>query len=207
MGMVRTRSGGGISTSKGSVVKFQDAKQFKDFKICVDALVVDSELPAFEKLKYYELCCSQKMFLHGHLIQGLGSKLVVAMICKTANIAAAIKSLSLVPSLQDLKRWDITLKSFEDLGMGVGFLRARIDKLVEISRKYETVNESWYAIFEHVEEKTRALKKEVSTMDALAESIAGLKASIESVEDEMDAIKEEMKDIDTEYFEAAAAPW
>lgn len=174
-------SGGGIRASEGSVVKFQEVERFDDFKIYVDGLVVDSELPAFDKIKYYDLCCSQKMFLHGHLIEGLGSKLVAAMICKTANIAAAIKSFSRVPSLQDLECWDKTLKSFEDLGKSVGFLRARIDKLFKILRTYETVIESWNVKSALVEEKMRALRKKVSTMDALAESIAALKTSTESV--------------------------
>lgn len=65
--------GSGGSRFSASVVKFQGVKGFEDFKISVDGLILDSELPTDVRAKYYELCNSQKMFLHDHLITGLGS--------------------------------------------------------------------------------------------------------------------------------------
>ncbi|XP_073120275.1 B3 domain-containing protein Os01g0234100-like [Henckelia pumila] len=193
--------GDGIRVSDGSVAKLQE-----DFKIHVDGdLIVDSELPAFDKMKYYVLCRSQGMFLHGQLIEGLGSKLVTAMICKTTDIATAIKSLSHVPSLGDLERWDKTLKAFEDLGMNVGFLRTRIDMLAKILHKYhQTVNKSSSAKFAQVEEEKRALNEKVSTMDALQKSIAVLEESIKCLESEIDGEEEGLR---FEFSKIASAPW
>ncbi|XP_073120274.1 B3 domain-containing protein Os01g0234100-like [Henckelia pumila] len=186
------------------VVTFQDVKTFSNFKIYLDNhQILDSELPARDKTKYYELCRGQKMFLHGNLIDGLSGKLVAAMISKTTTIADDIKSVNPIYSIQDLERWDKTFKCFEDLGMSLGFLRARIDKLVEISRKYNNVSESCIAKYALVEEKKAALKTEVWT---LAERIADLKASIKTAEAEIDGFKKEMEDIDSDYCSIALAP-
>ncbi|XP_075478051.1 B3 domain-containing protein Os01g0234100-like isoform X3 [Primulina tabacum] len=186
-----------------SVLKFQDVKRFKDFKIYVDGLILDSELPVHAKMKYYELCCSRKMFLHDRMT-GLSSKLVTGMISETSNIADAIQSTSLVASLHNLESWDNTLKAFEELGMSVGFLRTRIDKLVKISRKYQTINESNSAKCVQVEEKKRALNEKVSSMDVLRKSIAALEESIKSLEAEIDGEKE---GLGSEFNKIATAPW
>ncbi|XP_073309000.1 B3 domain-containing protein Os01g0234100-like isoform X3 [Primulina huaijiensis] len=186
-----------------SVLKFQDVKRFEDFKIYVDGLILDSELPVHAKMKYYELCCSRKMFLHDRMT-GLSSKLVTGMISETSNIADAIQSTSLAASLHNLESWDNTLKAFEDLGMSVGFLRTRIDMLVKISRKYQTINESNSAKSVQVEEKKRALNEKVSSMDALRKSIAALEESIKSLEAEIDGEKE---GLGSEFNKIATAPW
>ncbi|XP_073029966.1 B3 domain-containing protein Os01g0234100-like isoform X2 [Primulina eburnea] len=186
-----------------SVPKFQDMKRFVDFKICVDGLILDSELPVHAKMTYYELCCSRKMFLHDRMT-GISSKLVTGMISETSNIADAIQSTSLAASLHNLESWDNTLKAFEDLGMNVGFLRTRIDMLVKISRKYQTINESNSAKFVQVEEKKRALNEKVLSMDALRKSIAALEESIKNLEAEIDG---EKKGLGSEFNRIATAPW
>lgn len=186
-----------------SVLKFQDVKRFEDFKIYVDGIILDSELPVHAKMKYYKLCCSRKMFLHDR-ITGLSSKLVTGMISETSNIADAIQSTSLAASLHNLESWDNTLKAFEDLGMRVGFLRTRIDMLVKISRKYQTINKSNSAKFAQVEEKKRALNEKFSTMDALQKSIAALKESIKCLEAEIDGKNE---GLGFEFSKIATAPW
>ncbi|XP_073120276.1 B3 domain-containing protein Os01g0234100-like [Henckelia pumila] len=195
--------------SEGAAIKFQDVKRFEDFKIHVDGQLLDSELSVQTKMKYYELCLSLKVFLHDGLMEGLGSKLVAGVISKTSDIASAITSARLAPfpPLRDLQSWDKALIAFEELGMSVGFMRARIAKLVQISRACETVNGSWSAKWAAVEETDRALKEKVSTMDALLESIETLKASKRSVEEEMNAFEEEVGDLDSEFSLVAAAPW
>ncbi|CAI0457054.1 unnamed protein product [Linum tenue] len=50
--------------SSASAVDFQQVKSFDDFDIIVNGLVINSELSKHLQLKYYELCSSQKLFLH-----------------------------------------------------------------------------------------------------------------------------------------------
>ncbi|XP_073126630.1 B3 domain-containing protein Os01g0234100-like isoform X2 [Henckelia pumila] len=186
-----------------SVLKFQNVTRFDAFKIYVDGLILDAELPVDAKRTYYELCCSQKMFLHGR-VTGLSRLLVTGMISETCNIADAIQSMSIAASLHNLESWDNTLKAFEDLGMNVGFLRARIDKLIKISRKYQTINKSNSAKSAQVEEKKRSLNDKSLALDALQKCISALKESIKSLEAEIDGAKE---GLGFEFCKIAAAPW
>lgn len=199
--------GSGGSQFSASVVKFQGVKGFDDFKISVDGLILDSELPTDVRLKYYELCNSQKMFLHDHLITGLGSKLVSGVISKTTNIADAIKFSSVTNSFHNLECWEKTLKAFEALGMNVGFLRTRVDKLVKISRQYQATNQPKNAKFAQVEAKKKALGERVSTMEALQKSIATLQESIKILEAEIDGIEGKNVELGLEFKEIATAAW
>ncbi|KAE8667867.1 Detected protein of unknown function [Hibiscus syriacus] len=74
------------------------------------------------------------------LIEGLNCKLVAGFIAETINIANAIRAAKITISHDSFLTWDKTLKSFEGLGMKVGFLRARLDRLMNIlmkSRRYK----------------------------------------------------------------------
>ena len=114
--------------SSESVVDFKEVNSFEDFKILVNGLVINSELSKRLQIKYYELCCSQKRFLHDHLVECLNCKVDVGMIAETINIADAIK-VSTVTTFQDsFKKWEKTLKAFQGLGMNVGFLLARLEQ-------------------------------------------------------------------------------
>ncbi|KAJ6990064.1 hypothetical protein NC653_018554 [Populus alba x Populus x berolinensis] len=62
--------------------------------------IINSELSKRLQIKYYELCCSQKRFLHDHLVENFNCELVVGMIAETFNIADAIKA-STVTTFQD----------------------------------------------------------------------------------------------------------
>ncbi|KZV50226.1 hypothetical protein F511_03180 [Dorcoceras hygrometricum] len=199
---IRSDASGGIRFS-ASVLKFQDVKRFEDFQIHVDGLILDSELPVDAKVKYYTLCCSQKMFLHEG-VTGLSRSLVVGMISETSNIADAIKSTSLAASLHNLESWDNTLKAFEDLGMSVGFLRTRIDMLVKVSRKYQTINESKSAKHKLIEETKRSLNDKVSNMDALRKIIEALMDLIQNLEAKIDG---DMEGLRSEFNRIATAPW
>ncbi|KAK9056672.1 hypothetical protein SSX86_024034 [Deinandra increscens subsp. villosa] len=113
-----------------SVLEFKNIKGFDDFNIVMDGLVIDSEIPKHFRIKYYDLCNSQKTFLHESLLKGLNVKLAVGIILETVTIADAIRACKVNITRDDIDTWDKTLKAFEDLGMKVGFLRARISKLV-----------------------------------------------------------------------------
>ncbi|KAL3614198.1 hypothetical protein CASFOL_042272 [Castilleja foliolosa] len=124
------------------IIYFKDVKGFEDFKIQSDGLILDSDIPTNFRTKYYNLCCSQKLFLHDHLIKSLSSKLAVAVISEITNIADAIRSSNLATSIHHLECWVKTLKAFKDLGMAVGFLADRVQKLVIVSREYRSIVET-----------------------------------------------------------------
>ncbi|KAI3446004.1 hypothetical protein Pfo_002669 [Paulownia fortunei] len=186
----------GMSYSE-SVVYFKDVKGFEDFKIQVDGLILDSEIPTNLRTKYYKLCCSQKMFLHDHLIKGLSSKLAVVMISETINIADAIRSADLATSLHHLECWEKTLKAFEDLGMAVGFLRDRLHKLVSLSRESQMTIESKRT-------KRAQADEEISNLEATSLNV---KTLIGSLVAEVEALKWKNEKLGFEFQELARAPW
>ncbi|KAJ0929137.1 putative transcription factor B3-Domain family [Helianthus annuus] len=113
-----------------SVLKFKEIKNIDDFSIVVDGLIIDSEIPKHFQIKYYDLCRSQKTYLHENLLKGLNVKLAVGVILETVTIADAIRACKVSITRDDFDIWDRTLKAFEEMGMKVGFLRGRISKLV-----------------------------------------------------------------------------
>ncbi|KAL2477240.1 B3 domain-containing protein [Forsythia ovata] len=186
----------GIKLSESSV-DFKDVKSFKDFHIHVNGLILDSEIPRHYQTKYYELCCSQKMFLHDHLIEGLNSKLAAGMISETINIADAIRAAKITTTLHHLESWDKTLQAFGDLGMEVGFLRARLYKLVSLSHKSQVIIES---------KKHERAKAEENIRD-LEAKLLEVKGSKKNLEDEIEALKKKDEKLSTTFKEFAAAPW
>ncbi|KAJ4966316.1 hypothetical protein NE237_018165 [Protea cynaroides] len=132
---------GGIRLS-AATVEFKDVKNFGNFKIIVDGLIVDSQLPEHVRVKYYELCCSQKAFLHDHLLEGINCKLITGIISEIVNVADAIRACKLTTSQNDLASWGKSLNAFEQLGMNVGFLRTRLHKLVSLALESEGAMDS-----------------------------------------------------------------
>ncbi|KAK8985232.1 hypothetical protein V6N11_068499 [Hibiscus sabdariffa] len=125
-----------------SIVNFKDVKSFEDFNIVANGLNLDSEISNYLQMKYYELCCNQKSFLHENLLERLNCKLVAGVIAETINIADAIRAAKFTTSQDSFLTWDKTLKSFEGLGMKVGFLRARLDQLMNLSTKSKRYKEA-----------------------------------------------------------------
>ncbi|KAK6159360.1 hypothetical protein DH2020_006674 [Rehmannia glutinosa] len=180
-----------------SVVYFKDVKSFEDFKIQVDGLILDSEIPTNLRTKYYHICCSQKRCLHDCLIKGLSSKLAVVMISETVNIADAIKSAELATSLHHFECWEKTLKAFEDLGMAVGFLRDRLQKLVGLSREFCSTVETQRI-------KRAQADEQMSNLEATSLNV---KTLIGSLEAEVEALKWKNKKLGFEFQMLAQAPW
>ena len=112
-----------------SAVDFKEVKSIKDFTILVNDLVINSEFSEHLQAKYYDLCCSQKAYLHDHLLHGLNHKLAAGIISETVTIADAIRASNLTTCRENFTNWSKTLKAFQELGMNVGFLRARLGKL------------------------------------------------------------------------------
>ncbi|GAA0174841.1 hypothetical protein LIER_28145 [Lithospermum erythrorhizon] len=180
-----------------SVVDFKDVKSFNGFTILVDGLSVDSEVNEHVRKKYYELCCSQMCYLHEHLLAGLNFKLVAGIISETVNIADAIRASKFVTPVDYLETFDKTLKSFEDLGMTVGFLRERLKKLGHISHELKKKFETMTLERTELEEEIRSLKLKLVDADR----------AMRSLDDEMKALKVEGKKFELSFKETASAPW
>lgn len=179
------------------ILHFEGMKGFGDFRIQVDGLIMDSEMPADIITKYYELCCSQKMFLHSHLIKGLSSRLVVTMISEIVDISDAIRSANLATSQRQLECWERTLKAFEDLGMVVGFLRDRIHKLASL------LHES-HSVIESKRRKIAQADKEISNLEVTSFNVKALMGNIAA---EVKALKCKNEKLGLDFQQLAGAPW
>lgn len=175
----------GIRLSE-SVVSFKDVRTLENFNILVNGLIIDSQLSKYLKSKYYELCCSQKTFLHEGLLEGLNCKLAAGIISETINIADAIRASNLTTSKANFTIWSKTLKAFETMGMNVGFLHSRLGQLLNLATKSNRFREAKLKR-DRAEEELRALEAKLLVA------------------------KETMNKLDTEieliFQEVACAPW
>ncbi|KAK1402577.1 TF-B3 domain-containing protein [Heracleum sosnowskyi] len=179
-----------------SVVNFEDVKSFENFNVVVDGLNIDCEIPQNLRVKYYELCCSQKSYLHDQLIDGMNLQLVVGVILETINIADAIRN-SKPTTCENLKVWDNTLKAFEIFGMKVGFLRARMNKLLTLS------SDSEEALKHKIFEKVKA-EEELKTLEIKSCSV---KEVIQKSNYEIEAMKKKAERLEDVFMEESKAPW
>ncbi|KAL6494729.1 hypothetical protein OROGR_031529 [Orobanche gracilis] len=180
-----------------SVLYFKDVKSFEDFKIQVDGLTLDSDIPMNLRTKYYSLCCSQEMFLHHCLIKGLSSKLAIAIISETINIADGISSADLATTLSQFECWEKTLKAFEDLGMAAGFLRDRLQKLVGLKREFQATIDACRSKQAQADGQIRSL--EMSSLN--------VRTLVGCLEAEVKALKWKNKKVGFEFEVLAQAPW
>lgn len=186
----------GIRFSEASV-DFKDIKSIENFTILVDGLVIDSEIPPHLRIKYYELCCSQNAFLHDHLLEGLNFKLVSGIISETVNIADAIRASKLTTSRNNLTIWENTLKAFEKLGMNVGFLLARLDRLLSLVVDSEKVLELKSVERVRAEEEKKTL--EVKLLD--------VKKVMKILDEEIEGLKGNNHTMESMFQKEAKAPW
>ncbi|KAF5448668.1 hypothetical protein F2P56_029177 [Juglans regia] len=179
-----------------SVVDFKQVRSIEDFVVLVNGLVINSELPKFLLTKYHKLCCSQKAFLHDHLLEGLNCKLAAGIISETINISDAIRASKICTSQDNFSTWEKTLKAFEVLGMNVGFLLARLEQLMNISLKSKRYKE---AIVEraHAEEEIKAL--ETKLLEA--------KEKMNSLDIEIENLDVTANKLELLFVEVANAPW
>ncbi|GJU47476.1 B3 DNA binding domain-containing protein [Tanacetum coccineum] len=162
-----------------SVIEFKDIKGVDDFSIVVDNLVIDSEIPKHFQIKYYDLCRSQNMYLHENLLKGLNVKLAVGIILETVTIADAIRACKVTITRDDIATWDKTLKAFEEIGMKVGFLRARISKLKGLLFESNELLEAKRIEQMQAEEEMRLIK----------EKLCGVREVIKNLDVEMETLK------------------
>ncbi|KAL9689390.1 hypothetical protein QQ045_009775 [Rhodiola kirilowii] len=111
-----------------SNITFREVSSFNDFHIVFNGLIIDCEFSKDMRLKYYQLCKSQYMFLHEHLLEGINSKLAAGIIIETVNIADAIRVANPSTPKEDVVVWNRTLKAVGGLGMNVRFLQERLNR-------------------------------------------------------------------------------
>lgn len=179
-----------------SRLSFDKVNSLDDFIISVNGLIIDSGFSNHIRAKYYELCCSQKSFLHDHILEGLNYKLVSGIISETINIADAIKASKVTTSQEHLVTWDKTLTAFEGLGMNVGFLRVRINQLLTLSQKPEKKREA---------EMMRDSKQE--ELHILLTKIMEGRTTLRQLEAKICSLETDIKHMDKLFKEVASAPW
>ncbi|XP_020533337.1 B3 domain-containing protein Os01g0234100 isoform X2 [Jatropha curcas] len=190
-----------VTTSSGSVINFKDIDSIESFSVLVNDLAVDSELSDHHRTKYYELCCSQSSFLHDNLLKSINYKLAAEIIIGTVNISEAIRASTLSNSHADFAVWDKTLKGFELLGMNVGFLRSRLNRLMSLATESE----------EAVESECREVRLEQARIDeemkSLELKLTELKEERERLDAEIEALKVNAEKHELMFQEAVNAPW
>ncbi|KAL8045359.1 hypothetical protein ABFX02_08G108400 [Erythranthe guttata] len=185
----------GIKFSE-SRLDFKDVNCFQDFSIHLDGgLVIDSEVPRHQKKKYYDLCRSQNTFLHENLVRGLNTKLAAGIISETINIADAIRA-STTPH-EHLESWDKTLKAFEDLGMSVGPLRARIREMMSLYRDSRA----------RIELMRKERAEAEGVMKELSERLSNVKTCVEKYDAIIDDLNARNEGLGSKFEEIACAPW
>ncbi|CAK7323144.1 unnamed protein product [Dovyalis caffra] len=185
----------GIRLSK-SVFDFKEVKSFEDFDILVDGLVINCELSKCLQVKYYELCCSQKSFLHEHLLHGLNCKLVAGILAETINIADAIRASKVTTSRNNFATWEKTLKSLLGLGMNVGFLLARLGRLVTLSDKSKRCEEA----------RLERIKAEMERR-SLEAKLWEVKENINRLDFEIETLEMNSENLGRVFDKMAKAPW
>ncbi|KAI6677924.1 hypothetical protein NL676_038720 [Syzygium grande] len=177
----------GIQFSE-SVIDFKDVTSIENFTIITKGLVIDSELSEHLRAKYYELCRCQKTFLHTSLLEGLNYKLAAGIISETGFEDHNF--------YRGLDVWATTLKAFEDLGMDVGFLRARLGRLISLaltSRKCEEVKG----------ERACAAEKRSRLEAELTET----KGAISRLHAEIETTGNDSYGLEMAFQQVASAPW
>ncbi|CAN6687732.1 unnamed protein product [Malus baccata var. baccata] len=179
-----------------TVVAFEEVNCMENFNVLVNGLNINSGFSKHILRKYYELCCSQNAFLHEQLIEGLNCKLVAGVISETVNIADAIKACKITTSKGNFSTWDTTLKAFDDLGMNVGFLRARLDHLTSLGLKSQRFKEAKLEKDQAEEEKRNLEAKLTEVQNAIIR-----------LDSEMKTLNTSSEKLELMFQEVAKAPW
>ncbi|XP_048135520.1 B3 domain-containing protein Os01g0234100-like isoform X2 [Rhodamnia argentea] len=177
-------------------IAFKDVRSVENFEIIANDLVIDSELSDHFRLKYYELCRSQKSYLHGRLLEGLNYKLAAGIISETVNVADAIRASRITTSMKEFDIRGKTLKAFQDMGMDVGFLRARLERLLELAMRSNRYREA---------ESERAwVEEERCRLEA---KLAEVREAVSRLNDEIESLRRGSDDLETAFEQVASAPW
>ncbi|KAI9123923.1 hypothetical protein K1719_005223 [Acacia pycnantha] len=175
---------------------FQEVSSVENFSVMVDGLVLDPQLPQQLKIKYYELCCSQNMFLHEYLLGGQNCQLVVGMIREIVTIADDIKASKITTPSDSFVLWFRKLKCLEMWGMNVSFLLARIEQLMRIASKTEEYREA-----RNHRERAEEEKKDFER------KLEEVKETITRLDDQIDSLNLNLQTLEAKFQGLASAPW
>ncbi|GFQ03390.1 B3 domain-containing protein os01g0234100 [Phtheirospermum japonicum] len=185
-----------------SALRFKDVKSFEEFHVTVNGACIDSEIPEHICRKYYDLCRVKNSFLHSFILPGLYTKLVAGMIVETVNIADAIRGCKLTTQRDELEVWEKSLRSFELLGLNVGFLRARLKRIVSMVFESEDaldMRRYWDARmdFDRNEDEIRCLETK----------IVGLKELSAKCDQDVEDLKMKAEKYEVMFQEEVDASW
>lgn len=185
----------GIRLSE-SAVAIEEVKSADDFEILANGLVINSEISKHIRGKYYELCRSRGCVLHENLLEGLNCKLVAGVISETVNVADAIRASKITTPVGDLSTWDKTLGAFEGLGMGLGFLRARLGRLVGLASESER--------FVRVGTERDGARDELRVLEA---KVSEARERVSRLDSEFESLGADFHGLELTFMEVASAPW
>ncbi|PPS12141.1 hypothetical protein GOBAR_AA08528 [Gossypium barbadense] len=184
--------------SLASVIDFKEIKSIDNFIIIVNGSRIDSELSQYHRTKYYELCCSQNSFLHDNLLESISSKLAAEIITQIINMAEAIRACKISTSQADYTLWDKTLKGFELLGMNVGFLRAKLNRLNTLSLELQQgVDTERSKEQDHMKEEKKSLERK----------LVKLKEAMHKLDTKIETLKENAEKYELIFREEVTAAW
>ncbi|CAN6163306.1 unnamed protein product [Urochloa humidicola] len=187
-----------------SDMDFDDVTGFSNFNIVVDSLVIDCKFHDNLRRTYYDLCCSQKSFLHKNLLKQLNLTLVVGVIMETISIAEGIRACKAQSSSRDdLLIWKKTLESFELLGMNVAFLLKRVNDLLGLPADGLRDLSECQKYRELKSERARAEEK----VEALQLTLSNVKGMLQKMDAEMEEMESSVKRSGVTMQQSAAAPW
>ncbi|RLN24194.1 B3 domain-containing protein [Panicum miliaceum] len=186
-----------------SDMDFGDVTRFSNFNIVVYSLVIDCKFHDHLRRTYYELCCSQKSFLHKNLLKQLNLTLVVGVIMETISIAEGIRACKAqASSCEDLVIWKKTLESFELMGMNVAFLLKRINNLLGLPAGPRDLLEC---------QKYKELKSERAhageKVKGLELTLSNVKGVLQKMDAEMEGMESSVKRSGITLQQLATAPW
>ncbi|KAL7094499.1 hypothetical protein ACP275_11G107100 [Erythranthe tilingii] len=179
------------SKSSSHAPNFNDVSCFEEFHVIVNGISIDSEIPEHIRRKYYDLCSTKNVFLHDCLLPGLYVKLAGGIIVETVNIVDAIRGCELTTPKEEFEVWEKSLRSFELLGLNVGFLRAHLRRLLSMAFDSEGALETrryWAALMDRnrAEDEIENLEAKISELKELSakcdRDIENLKTRAESYE-------------------------
>lgn len=181
------------------------SKSFVDlnnFSIVVNGCPMDSKFSCSARVKYYELCCARKSYLHHLFPKNINYMLAVGIILETVSIADDIKASTLYTPLTDFKNWDKTLSGFQHLGMDVGFLQERLRELSSLAFEFQECHE----VNRHSEiiNEENDLNKEIESVE---KKLMELKEAMMNLQAEKEALDTRFLICNSVFQEMAERPW
>ncbi|XP_074346179.1 B3 domain-containing protein Os01g0234100-like [Apium graveolens] len=106
---------------------------FSNFKRDLCASDIFMKLEEETVIKYFELCCSQKIYLHSNLVGDWNPAFIAATISELVDVSKAIRCSHLNTPCDMYQKREVKLGHIEDLGMEVGFLHRRLQRLLALA--------------------------------------------------------------------------